>query len=40
MHSFAYLRRMQPWRTISFVVGALATVALMLAIAWLMVRAA
>jgi microsomal prostaglandin-E synthase 1 len=40
MHSFAYLRRMQPWRTVSFVVGALATVALMLDIVWLIARAA
>ena len=36
LHSVAYLRQMQPWRTISFVVGVLATVALMLDVAWLL----
>ena len=39
-HSIAYLRRMQPWRTISFVIGGLATIALMLDIVWLIARAA
>jgi hypothetical protein len=38
--SVAYLRGKQPWRTIFFVVGALTTIALMLDIAWLMIRAA
>ena len=38
-HSMAYLRRMRPWRTVSFVVGGLATIALMLDIVWLIVRA-
>lgn len=40
VHSFAYLRRLQPWRTVSFVVGGLATIALMLDVVWLVVRAA
>ncbi|MFH1044842.1 MAG: MAPEG family protein [Pseudomonadota bacterium] len=40
VHSIAYLRRMQPWRTVSFVVGGLATIALMLDIVWLIVRVA
>jgi len=40
LHSIAYLKAKQPWRTFFFIVGALATIALMLAILWLMIRAA
>lgn len=38
-HSYAYLAGKQPWRTASFIVGALATIALMLEIIWLMIQA-
>lgn len=37
-HSFAYLKAQQPWRTIAFIVGLLATIALMLDIVWLMIH--
>lgn len=40
LHSFAYLKGKQPWRTIFFVIGMLATVVLMLNTIWLLVRAA
>ena len=40
LHSIMYLKAKQPWRTFFFVVGGLATIALMLAIIWLMIRAA
>ena len=40
LHSVAYIRRMQPWRTIFFVVGALTTIALMLDVAWLLYKGA
>ncbi|MEO6102889.1 MAG: MAPEG family protein [Pseudoxanthomonas sp.] len=40
LHSFAYLNAKQPWRTISFVTGLLATVVLMLVTSWLILRAA
>jgi uncharacterized MAPEG superfamily protein len=39
LHSYAYVAAKQPWRTISFVIGALATFALMVNIAWLLVVA-
>jgi len=38
IHSFVYLKALQPWRTIFFTIGGLATIALMLDIVWLMVR--
>lgn len=40
LHSFCYLKGMQPWRTVFFVVGALATISLMLNIVWLMIQRA
>lgn len=40
LHSVAYIRRMQPWRTIFFVIGALTTIALMLDVAWLLYNGA
>ena len=40
LHSFFYLAGKQPWRTIFFSVGGLATIALMLAIIWLMIKGA
>lgn len=40
LHSFFYLTGKQPWRTIFFTVGGLATIALMLDIIWLMIRGA
>ena len=40
LHSFAYLKAKQPWRTVLFIVGGLATIALMLDIIWLMIRVA
>lgn len=40
LHSIMYLKAKQPWRTGFFVLGGLATIALMLAIIWLMIRAA
>jgi uncharacterized MAPEG superfamily protein len=38
LHSFCYLRRMQPWRTNFFTVGLLATVALIVEIVWLLIQ--
>jgi uncharacterized MAPEG superfamily protein len=38
IHSFTYLKSMQPWRTIFFAIGGLASIALMLDILWLMCR--
>ena len=38
LHSIFYLAGKQPWRTVSFTVGGLATIALMLDIVWLMIR--
>jgi microsomal prostaglandin-E synthase 1 len=40
LHSIFYLAGKQPWRTIFFSVGGLATIALMLAIIWLMIKGA
>jgi prostaglandin-E synthase 1 len=40
LHSFFYLAGKQPWRTIFFSVGGLATIALMLDIIWLMIQRA
>jgi uncharacterized MAPEG superfamily protein len=40
LHSIFYLAGKQPWRTIFFTVGGLATIALMLDIIWLMIRGA
>lgn len=39
-HTFVYLKGKQPWRSIFFIVGGLATIALMLAIILLLVRGA
>jgi uncharacterized MAPEG superfamily protein len=36
-HSIAYLAGKQPWRTISFAVAGLATIALMIALIWLLI---
>ena len=38
-HSYAYLAGKQPWRSIAFIIGGLATIALMLEIIWLMIHA-
>ncbi len=38
LHSIFYLAGKQPWRTIFFTVGGVATIALMLDIIWLMIR--
>lgn len=38
-HTYVYLAGKQPWRSIFFIVGGLATIALMLDIIWLMVCA-
>lgn len=38
LHSIVYLAGKQPWRTLVFVVGLLATAALMVNIIWLMVQ--
>lgn len=38
LHSIVYLAGKQPWRTIFFIVGGLATIALMLDIIWLMIQ--
>jgi microsomal prostaglandin-E synthase 1 len=38
VHSIVYLAGKQPWRTGAFIVGGLATVALMVDIIWLMVQ--
>ncbi len=35
-HSFTYLKALQPWRTISFLIGGLAMIVLLLDIAWLL----
>ena len=40
LHSLTYLREKQPWRTIFFAIGGLTTIALMLDILWLLIRAA
>ena len=40
LHSIFYLAGKQPWRTIFFSVGGLATIVLMLAIIWLMIKGA
>jgi uncharacterized MAPEG superfamily protein len=40
LHSIFYLAGKQPWRTVFFSVGGLATIALMLDIIWLMIRGA
>src|SRR2546423_15710754 len=40
LHSIFYLAGKQPWRTIFFTVGGLATIALMLDIIWLVIRGA
>jgi uncharacterized MAPEG superfamily protein len=40
LHSVFYLAGKQPWRTIFFSVGGLATIVLMLAIIWLMIKGA
>ena len=37
LHSWAYLKGRQPWRTIFFIVGGLTTIALMLDIVWLLI---
>lgn len=39
VHSWAYLAARQPWRTISFVVGGVATIALLVNVAWLLIAA-
>jgi microsomal prostaglandin-E synthase 1 len=36
-HSIAYLAGKQPWRTQAFIVGGLATIALMVALIWLLI---
>jgi uncharacterized MAPEG superfamily protein len=38
-HTYVYLAGKQPWRTIFFIIGGLATIALMLAILWQLIRA-
>ena len=38
LHSYAYLRALQPWRTVSFALGGLVTVALMVDIVLMLVR--
>ena len=40
LHSIFYLAGKQPWRTVFFTVGGLATIVLMLDIIWLMIRGA
>jgi prostaglandin-E synthase 1 len=40
LHSIFYLAGKQPWRTVFFTVGGLATIALMLDIVWLMIQGA
>jgi microsomal prostaglandin-E synthase 1 len=37
LHSYAYLAAKQPWRTLFFVVGLLATLALMVHLLWLLI---
>ena len=39
-HSFAYLRGLQPWRTLSFVISGLSLIALMIALVWVLVAGA
>jgi uncharacterized MAPEG superfamily protein len=39
-HSIVYLAGKQPWRTLAFVVGLLATMALMVNVFWLIVKRA
>jgi microsomal prostaglandin-E synthase 1 len=39
LHSYAYLTAKQPWRTVFFTVGALATLALMVHVVWLLIAA-
>jgi prostaglandin-E synthase 1 len=36
-HSIAYLAGKQPWRTLAFVVGGLATISLMVALTWVLI---
>jgi prostaglandin-E synthase 1 len=38
VHAFTYLKALQPWRTVSFAIGGLAMIALLLDIAWLLLR--
>lgn len=38
LHSFVYLKGMQPWRTIFFILSGLSTIALGVAIIWLLVQ--
>lgn len=38
-HTYVYLAGKQPWRSIFFIIGGLATIALMLAILWLLIHA-
>lgn len=38
LHSFAYLKGKQPWRTVFFIAGGLATIALALDIVWLLIQ--
>lgn len=40
LHSLAYLKQWQPWRTVFYVIGALSTGVLMVNVAWLLVHAA
>ena len=40
LHSYAYLKQWQPWRTVFYVIGAIATGVLMVNVAWLLVRGA
>ncbi|WP_161554261.1 MAPEG family protein [Stenotrophobium rhamnosiphilum] len=37
-HTFVYLKGKQPWRSIFFIIGGLATIGLMLDIIWLLIR--
>lgn len=37
-HAFTYLKALQPWRTVSFAIGGLALIVLLLDIAWLLLR--
>ena len=39
-HSFAYLRGLQPWRTIFFLVSGLSLIGLMIALIWVLVAGA
>ena len=40
LHSVAYLKALQPWRTICFLTGAVVIFVLLIGIVWLMVRGA